>query len=120
MLQSTAVYLPHQCIAVFGAGGTEPNQKAPDTMQFAGRRRGPGSDPELFADFVAVSDLFLDASERVRRVMRCNEIDVRLCLQFGTETDTKECAACSFQLGSSNSLTCSVPVQAQEIMHVIR
>ena len=120
MLQSTAVYLPHQCIAVFGAGGTEPNQKAPDTVQFAGRRRGPGSDPELFPDFVAVSDLFLDASERVRRVMGCNEIDVPVCCQFGTETDTKEYAACSFQLGSSNSLTCSVAIQAQEIMHVIR
>ena len=120
MLQSTAVYLPHQCTAVFGAGGIEPNPKALATVQFAGRRCCPGSDSEWFADFIAEPDLFLDASERVRRVMRCNEIDVRLCLQFGTETHTKECAACSFQLCSSNSLTCSVPFQAQEIMHVIR
>ena len=56
----------HCGLSTTSAGGAEQNPKASDILQASVRRLGPGSDPELVSDLVAMPDLILNAAERVR------------------------------------------------------
>ena len=47
-------------------GGTERNLKAPGTLAPSDRWRGPGPDPNLVSELVALPDLILDFAERFR------------------------------------------------------